>query len=247
MSGQAAEVIAGAIGGLGSLVKTGFDIYNNQYQQWANQRDFDYQNALQREVFQREDTAVQRRMRDLQAAGLNPNLAAGSAASSGAVVGRNSTAGLGSISGNSIGTALDAMTAVQQLRNIKEQNEILKNEKQVQKYNAFNKELETQLNIAETYKMLGFNPIVKKNEFGLPKVYLNGSDNKPRYLSDTPFGEILSYQLQNQKNSADMLQKDVDFYTADKLVDYFGAGVSAFTGIGSGLNSYGIFNRYYRR
>lgn len=94
-------------------IKTGYGIYQDL-------RDFNWKQHVQQETWDREDNGVQRRMADLMAAGLNPNLAAGSAASAGAVVGGSSheVSGLGSI--------LDMKMALEKLKQSREETEAMK-------------------------------------------------------------------------------------------------------------------------
>lgn len=54
--------------------------FNQQQENW--QASFDYQKDLNQQVFDREDTAVQRRVKDLESAGMSKWLAAGQGASS---------------------------------------------------------------------------------------------------------------------------------------------------------------------
>lgn len=56
---------------IGNLFKTGYNIYQDQ-------RDYNYQKNLQKELFERDDNAIQRRMLDAQKAGINPLFAIGS-------------------------------------------------------------------------------------------------------------------------------------------------------------------------
>ena len=74
-----------SIGALTDLGNMGVGFLNYGLQK----KMFKYQKRLQREIFQREDNAVQRRKADLLAAGFSPVLAAGSAAGSGATVAVN--------------------------------------------------------------------------------------------------------------------------------------------------------------
>lgn len=196
----------------------------------TNERDYDYQKSLQREVFNREDNAVQRRMEDLKAAGLNPNLAAGSAASSGAVVGRSVTP---TLSGNPVGTVLDSLSAQERLK--MERYENWKNEKERKLFDYQNKtdQLAAAMEQAQLWKMIGVDKVYIKFVNGTPRVYLPESDidsfktKNGRSLSDSPLIKQLDWQIQNQRNNADLLQKDVDWYTADKIIDAVGSGARA--------------------
>lgn len=70
------SIFGSVLGGIGSLVGAGADIYNVGQQK----KQFEWQKMAQEKTWAREDNATQRRVADLKAAGLSPTLAAGSAA-----------------------------------------------------------------------------------------------------------------------------------------------------------------------
>lgn len=69
-----------------TLAGTVDSIINNKKNFDLQKENLAYQKDLQKEIFAREDNAVQRRVNDLIKAGLSPTLAAGSSANAGSVV-----------------------------------------------------------------------------------------------------------------------------------------------------------------
>lgn len=195
-------------------------------------------------------------MEDLKAAGLNPNLAAGSGAGAGAVVGRSNTP---NVSMNNIGAALDAASHVQQIRAQRLQNQILQNEKDISDYNASlkrydygNSKLNNMVERAALYQQLGIKDIkLRFDDEGnitlwSPDFNQGNGHNYQINLEDSPLMKQLRWQIQNNKNAADLLQKDTDYYTADKIAGYIGAGAQIFSGFGSGWNNINRANSYRR-
>ena len=84
--------------GIGSAFGLGYNIFSNERNFYAQQRQLavenerylenrDYQRTLQQKVFEREDTAIQRASLDAQKAGFSPLTVAGNGSASGALVG----------------------------------------------------------------------------------------------------------------------------------------------------------------
>lgn len=81
----------GAAGGGGAMLggMMGLSAATTAYNIYQQERQYDYEKNLQSKIFNREDTAIARRVADLERSGLSPVLAAGNGAASGAVVGLN--------------------------------------------------------------------------------------------------------------------------------------------------------------
>lgn len=204
------------------------------------EQNLDYQKALQQQVFEREDTAVQRRMNDLIKSGLNPNLAAGSAAGTGSVVG--TSAPQQQRSGIDVGQAIDIATAKQQLIQAKEntkamqiQNQILDYQKQMAAIDKQEAQLDFEYN--KTDFEYDFNAFYNQNDGS----YIKWGDSKdaPYYKSiDKAFNsDMLDYQQQLQ---------DFDLSNQNELMKWLTFGLQAIGTLG-GLGHSGGRGRRYRR
>lgn len=155
--GTIGSIAGAALPGVSSLIDTLGNMRNtdktnqankdiaNQNLQFQNE-NLQYQKDLQKQIFAREDNAVQRRVDDLVAAGLSPTLAAGSAANAGQAIDTQAlhndyspktmpTYGLSSM----IGAGLDALKAVGELNRQKSEIEYLQNQSANVKADTANK------------------------------------------------------------------------------------------------------------
>lgn len=215
------ELADAVVGTFDSLAKTGLGIWQtveNKRQADKNyelQREhFDYQKALQEKIFQREDTAVQRRRADLEAAGLNPNLAAGSPAGAGSVV--STTAPQGSSdwtnSLNKFMERADWITTIEKIHQARLQTENMKKQKDL---------LKAQKDKAdEEKKTITFNNNILSRQDSMDRlIYLwkTGQLTKDEFLKNQNL--IIPYWTENQMllNNKSLLEKEDKWYTPSKI------------------------------
>ena len=235
-----AEAVAGAIQG---TANTGISIFN-AYQNYKNNQ---YQKDLQKKIFEREDTALQRRVADAEAAGFNKwSVLGGSGAGAGAVVNTNAP----QIAEGAGGSVVDALNAMYQLA-IQKNSAKIAEEDYKQKRSmaniAHNQELEsewsTALNVAEMMNDAGFDisvgvdndwkpGITSFNDEIYDKLNLlpDGKYSVHRF-KDTPQGQEYDLYYNRLRNQDKQLQFETDNqylnFALRALTSIFGMGANA--------------------
>lgn len=104
------DIVDSAVTNTLNTAKLGYSIYQDQRNSAFSREQFDYQKALNQQIMDREDTAIQRRVADAEAAGISKYAVAGQGASASAL----STFG-GSMGSQKLdGSKFDMMNAILQ-------------------------------------------------------------------------------------------------------------------------------------
>lgn len=218
----AAATALGALGAAGiGAISSG--IQNNQNLKYQRE-NLDYQKALQEKIFQREDTAIQRRKQDLLNAGFNPYMAMSqNGAGSGSVVSTSpmqSNFNTGLIS-SGLNSAIDTYKAIQEAKQSALQTEYMK-------YNLWSE-------FSFNDPIQNFSWDWKKNEatttlidnYRLPK---NPNELKNSIAAQLRIQELLYAKAQKEglDISNDILRIEKQFEFMNKISDLIFNGVKAY-------------------
>lgn len=184
--------------GIAGIVNTGYNLFTNK-------RDYDYQKALQQEIFNREDTAVQRRVADLKAAGMNPSLAMGQSAGAGSVVARSNTNDV------NFGSAIDYIAATMQAKGQKIANETATYERDIQNYEAQAAKWESALRKHRAMTEMGITTTPYVDHNGNPRLAINShfAGENDSGLQESPVisefnAKVLEWNWTDQKHSNEL-------------------------------------------
>lgn len=251
--------IAAAVDNVLDTFKLGYSVYQDQRDTQFRNENFAYQQALQQQIFDREDNAIQRRRADLEAAGLNPNLAAGSAAGAGSVVATS-----GASAGRQLANGPDLLNTVLQFKAVEaaekdnkikdyELNLARQREREEKRFNTLN-QIESLFNAGQGSdfflspygdEIFNINSHPQDIQTVDGKHFLLAEDNNgdvlvcPR-VDETPIWQMLKngYSISNDQAAMQyyyrgMLQYNYDNQAIDRWIDRISEGIGSVTNLGN--------------
>ncbi len=233
--------LIGAIGsvGLGAIqtsqnyntVKNNFNLeqQNYQFQKDSYLQNFEYQKNLQNQIFAREDNAVQRRVSDLQAAGLSKTLAAGDGAGVGSVVSTSPFSGSSPKMSqvDLVSTGLQLAGAIANMRQISAQTENTLKQNEVMDSQILNDQVNRDYTMVKTaleqgnLDMLPLTKAQKQAQIDLTNKQLSYIDEQitasiqNRDINDYKLKWILPREVTLKIEQISNLQKQGEYYDAD--------------------------------
>lgn len=224
------DAVSGAIKG---IADTGISIWQTVEGKRQSDRNyelqkenFDYQKALQEKIFQREDTSVQRRRSDLEAAGLNPNLAAGSSAGAGSVVSTSAPQRDASWI-DKLKSNLDFVNSIEQIKQQKLQTKILNYKERQEKW------------LSNLYMLEAMDKSRQDDINSILYRFQNGSITDEELVRYEKLLKPYINAILNSDAQADIMQKENKYWMFNTMSDAIFGGLKAASGVGqTGLNIY---------
>lgn len=208
MSVTAGLAIGGAAAGLlGGLFNSASQSATARENLRLQKENLDWQKHVQQQTWQREDTAIQRQKADLIAAGLNPYMAMnGSGANSGSIVSTQApqqeiTPTFGSVFQNAMSNAIGSYFDYKMAQNQIKQQELETKYMAIRNMDAIN-------NFAFDWS----------DENGILHYY--GDKGNVSGINLTNMGKILQQNVIDTLNQGDLLNRQREWYTSDKIESY---------------------------
>lgn len=223
---------------LGSLAQATNDLFRLGYGIYTDQRDNAYQRELNETMMQREDSAIQRRVKDAVKAGINPYDAIGAGSGAGASAGTGFKSS-GLPNGLNVGSLLDYSIMKEKLKQEQEATKQAKNQSKLLSDAAIRSAIDREYSVFGFRNNTGFVPITN-NEKGFftymqpDDVNSYSGDNYDFYKDSKQYKEFLA-GFSNFMNQSDILTKENSWYNTNALLNAINSGT------GSIGNIFGLF------